>query len=503
MIYLTTTAPTITAVLDQIAQEERWIDGVELRVDLLDPGERAAVADFPSRVRARWSDRLGMICTVRRVRDGGRSDDSDAERLRIQAAAARAGFHYVDLEADLPDSAAHDELVAAAARAGVGVIRSLHDFERVPTPLPELIRSLPRSSNEVAKCAVTPTSTDDLVSLVAAADRLSGQPRIIIGMGEYGFPTRVLSHRLGNLLTFASAAGEAAAPGHVSAQMLATSYRLRRHNASTRYFAVIGNPISHSRSPEYHNARFAEESMHACYLPILVDDVDAFFRLADAIPILGCSVTIPHKREVIAYLTESGDDVRAADACNTLVRVPSGWKGVNTDVIGFLAPLEEVRTAALNDARVLVLGAGGAARGIVYALLSRGADVILFNRTPQKARALAADMDAYIGSARTTVVDADDAGLPVAPPTAEVVVNATSVGMHGEGDPAAWYEFTGDEIVYDIVYTPPETPMIRRAAAAGCRVITGDRMFAAQAAAQYELYRTMVTADPNVPEDDA
>ncbi|MFW6288483.1 MAG: shikimate dehydrogenase family protein, partial [Spirochaetota bacterium] len=252
------------------------------------------------------------------------------------------------------------------------------------------------------------------------------------------------------------------------------------------------NPIVYSKSPQYHNARFAEDGIDACYVPVLVDEVDAFFELSELVPVYGFSVTIPHKVSVMRHLTERGEDVQAAEACNTVVRAQSGWRGVNTDVIGFLAPLEEVLSRQLAGCRVLVIGAGGAARGVVYALLSHGAEVHLWNRTTSRAEELAEDLGSLVGS-RVKVLHGEGSSAVADLPTVDVVVNTTNVGMHGEGDPAPWYAFGGHEVVYDIVYTPAETPMIARAAEAGCRVVTGDRMFAAQAAAQYELYRVLAT----------
>lgn len=494
MIVLTTTGCTVDAVLAQVESQRAWIDGVELRVDLLDESEWDRVGDLPPLLRDAAGEGI-LICTVRRTSDGGRASCDDARRLDVLRHAVGGGFDYIDLESDLADDEVHRELVAQAHEAGVTIIRSHHDFEGVPENLTVLLTSLPRSAGEIPKCAVTPGSTADLVRLLETAHELGDTTRVLIGMGEYGLPTRILVHRFGNLLTFASAPGESAAPGHLSPQSLAESYRVDEHTDSTRLFAVVGNPIGHSKSPAYHNGRFAWESIDACYVPVLVDEVDSFFRLADRLPLFGFSVTIPHKRTVMTHLTEAGEDVRAADACNTVVRVPGGWRGVNTDVIGFLAPLDEVLEAPLAGVRTLVLGAGGAARGVVYGLLSRGASVVIWNRTASKARALVAELGAIVQTSSLSVLPADEDGAPAETPPLDIVVNTTSVGMHGEGDPAPWYRFAGHEIVYDIVYTPPETPMIARAAEAGCRVITGDRMFAAQAAAQYELYRVLATAD--------
>jgi 3-dehydroquinate dehydratase / shikimate dehydrogenase len=489
MIVLTTTAHALGDVVEQVTEQRRWIDGVELRVDLLRRDERNLVPRLPELLASRGLGELPLICTVRRERDGGRSVDSDADRLLVLRAAIDGGFSGVDLESDLGPSERHRELLDAAARDGRTVIRSFHDFERVPADLPGLVRGLPQRPGELPKAAVMPRSTADLLELVRSARLLAAQPHIVLGMGEHGLVTRLLPAHLGNALTFASPPGSSAAPGHLPPQELAESYGVRRQTADTPVFAVIGSPIGHSRSPSYHNARFAEDGIDAVYVPVLVDELDAFVALADELTVLGVSVTIPHKQSVIHYLSEIGEDVRAAGACNTMVRLPEGWKGVNTDVIGFLAPLDEVLSVALSGTRVLVLGAGGAARGVVYALLARGAQVVIWNRTTTRAASLVEELRAFEGESTVSLLEATEGEFePV-----DVVVNTTSSGMHCEGDPALWYEFSGHEVVYDIVYTPPETPFIQRAAAAGCRIITGDRMFRAQAAAQYELYRTLAT----------
>lgn len=490
MIYLTTTATTIPRVLQQVSEQASWVEGVEIRADLLDPGEHAGLPALPAAIKDR-APGLKLLCTVRREADGGRWRAAEADRRALLNRLSRAGFDLVDLESDLP--------TIDAEQSGATVVRSFHDVEGTPADLELLARTLPRNPGEFAKVAVTPRSTAELVAIFRAADRLHDLPHVLLGMGPFGVPSRILARRLGNLLTFASAPGESAAPGHLTPQTLSELYRLGSHSDSTRWFAVVGNPIAHSRSPAYHNGRFAEDGIDAVYVPVLVDAVAPFFELADALPLSGFSVTIPHKRGVLAYLSQMGDDVRAAQACNTVLRTPFGWRGVNTDVTGFLAPLDEVldevRHDALRGASVLLLGAGGSARAVGYALLSRGARVSIWNRTASHARAIAADLAGLGVDGTVDVLEQGSGKDSASAPTVDIVVNTTSLGMNGEGDPVPWYDFRGHEVVYDIVYTPPQTPLIVRAANAGCRVVTGDRMFAAQAAAQYELYRSLAIAD--------
>lgn len=493
MIFLTTTAATIPRLLRQVREQASWIEGVEVRADLLEPAELSGVATLAGAVRD-CSPGIRILGTIRREADGGRWTGEESQRRTLLDRMSRGGFDLIDLESDLP--------IVDAERSGATIVRSLHDLDGTPANLARLARSLPRNPGEIAKVAVSPRSTAELVAIFRAADRLYDLPHVVLGMGPFGVPSRILTRRLGNVLTFASAPGESAAPGHLTPQTLSELYRLGSHGDATRCFAVVGNPIAHSRSPAYHNGRFAEEGIDAVYVPVLVDDVTSLFELAEVLPLSGFSVTIPHKRGVLARLSLMGDDVRVAQACNTVLRTPDGWRGVNTDVRGFLAPLDEVLDApdegghaSLRGMSVLLLGAGGSARAVGYALLSRGATVSIWNRTTAHARALATDLARLGLDGTVNVFEQGGHGVRASAPGIDILVNTTSVGMNGEGDPVPWYDFRGDEVVYDIVYTPPQTPLILRAAYAGCRVVTGDRMFAAQAAAQYELYRSLATAD--------
>ncbi|TVQ24385.1 MAG: shikimate dehydrogenase [Spirochaetaceae bacterium] len=491
MIALTTTADSVSTIVADIASQLRWIDAVEFRIDLLSANERANLERLPSLCRsAAGGKAVATIATVRRRGDGGAFDGSEPERIALLARAAGAGFDYIDVEADLSPADTVRGVLDAAARGATTAIRSFHDFDGVPGDLVERMRSVSASGPCVTKAAVTPRTTADLCRIVQAADELSGSPKIVIGMGPHGFPTRVLPARLGNTFTFCSIPGSSAAPGHISPQEMHDRYRASQQRAGWPIFAVIGDPIGHSRSPEYHNARFIEDEVPAVYVPVLVDDVDDWFDLASRLGVFGFSVTIPHKESVLARLGEAADeDARGAGACNTVVRDAAGWIGTNTDTVGFLAPLDEVWRADLAGVRVLVAGAGGAARGVVYALARRGCSVYVWNRTADRAERLVHDLHPHVPDGSVAAVSGEQARSVAA--SIGIVVNATSVGMHGEGDPLDWYSFTGREVVYDIVYTPPETPVIERAAARGCRVVTGDRMFAAQAAAQYELYRAL------------
>ena len=497
MICLSLTEATFRESLALLQSHADLVDVAELRVDLLVAGERAAITGFPGTVKQALGRALPLICTVRRASDGGSYVDSESDRLRLLEEGITAGFAYVDLESDLRESPAGRAVGDRARAAGCEVIRSIHDPVGQPADPAVIVRRLSDGGREIAKLAVTPRSTADLVKLLEAADLTRDVRKILIGMGPHGIPTRILSRRFGSLLTYASdPEAVQAAPGHIGPADLGTLYRFGDITPDTRFFGIIGSPIAHSRSPQYHNRRFAADRLNARYLPILVDDVAAFFELADRLPFHGVSVTIPHKQAVLPFLAEVDAGTTAAGSCNTLVRrgadAPTEWLGVNTDVPGFLAPLREAFGKVPPGMGVTVIGAGGAARAVVYALLQEGARVLVMNRSADRAADLVSDLQPFVlerGAvpsaslrAGSLTPDMDLAGYR------DVIVQTTSVGMHGVGDPAPWLEFDGSELVYDIVYTPPDTPIIVRARSAGCRTVTGDLMFDAQADAQYRLF---------------
>ncbi len=553
MICLSLVATTIAQNLRAVALYAPDIDLVELRADFLLAEEREQIDRFPAALPAAADGApLPAILTIRTPEDGGHWNESEAERRRLLLHGLRGGgYRYVDLEARLRGD--DGDLVAAAAAAGTTVIRSIHDFNGVPAGLTEFLggpaadadtvslaasdgaaseggaaegRGSPGGSGtpdvadavslaavsrasdlaavaatEIPKAAVTPRSTAELVAFIRSLGSLDERPRIVVAMGAVGFPVRVLARRLGSILTFCSpGSGDnvTAAPGHVDPRTMSTLYRYRQIGAGTAVFGVIGNPIMHSRSPQYHNRRFAEDGIDAVYLPFEVDDVDAFVELADLLPIHGFSVTLPHKRDVIRHLANADAAVTAVGACNTVVGPPGARSGYNTDVEGFLAPLREVFGASgLRGKAATVVGAGGAARAVLFGLLSEGVSVLIVNRTVERAEVLAREF-AGIADSEGVALEATRLG-PAAQKKirqfSDIIVQTTSVGMEPEvdADPLKHYPFHGGEVACDIVYTPPVTRILQRAAAAGCRTLPGTHMFDAQAEAQYRRYRQIAT----------
>ncbi len=468
------TGRSIEEDLQIVREHGRHADLLELRVDFLSAGERSLASRIPGLVR------LPVILTVRRTKEGGQFAGEESERVSLLRRLVSSGFAFADLEEDLEAP----ELDQAARAAGCRVIRSLHDTGGVPEDLARRLACIARNRQEIAKAAVTPCGAEELRRLLGVFAETRGMAKILIGMGEVGFPTRVLAGKLGSLVSYSSGPGRNAAPGQTDPGTLHDLYRFHSIGAETAVFGVIGDPIAHTLSPLIHNRGFAALGMDAVYLPFLVDEPAPFLKAAETLDIRGFSVTIPHKQAVIPLLERRDRFVESAGACNTVMKSPTGWSGFNTDSEGFLSPLrQELGGEIPPGLKATVIGAGGASRAVVSALREHGARVLVLNRTPGRAEELARAFDASWACL-------DENGIGLMSAYSDLIVQTTSVGMEPEpdGDPAPGYLFTGREVAYDLVYRPAVTRFLSRARAAGCRIVLGSRMLLAQAFAQFKLF---------------
>jgi 3-dehydroquinate dehydratase/shikimate dehydrogenase len=474
-----------------LRRERRWVDLVELRADFLEPAELAHLARFPALVD------LPVILTVRRVEEGGRWRGAEADRRRLLrealgpaaagVPASGPGYAFVDIEDELSDP----ELERAARARGCRLIRSFHDLRGVPAGLAARVRRLARRAGErgeLAKAAVRVRGSRDQRRLAEAFRDLRGVEKILLGLGEYGSFSRILAGMLGSWLTYCSPAraegeGEAAAYGQTDPRLLSELYRFHRISPDTAVYGVVGNPVAQSRSPHLHNPGFAALGLDAVYLPFLADELPAFLRAAQALGVRGLSVTVPFKEQALRLARGAEEEARAVGAANTLlVDGRGGWRAANTDVAGFLDPLQRQAPALLEpETRAVVLGAGGAARAVLYALTRHGLKVLVLNRTPARARALARRFGCAWGGLEAREAER----LPGDP---ALIVQTTSVGLKGAGDPLPEYSFHPDQVVYDLVYGQQPTAFLQRARLAGCRTIDGLAMLQAQAEAQFRLF---------------
>ena len=454
-VQLVATLADLTAAALPSARAEalRVADLMEFRLDRLPPlplddmlGEAAGPA----------------VVTFRPEREGGVFNGPEAAREQRLREALALGAAFVDVEWD---ASFGDALIAEYPGR---VVLSRHDFDGMPMDLAGLVRSMAARRPAVTKLAVTPSRLADQLEFSVAATAAAGTPVVLIAMGTAGLPSRILAERFGSCWTYG---GAAIAPGQVSPDLMRSRYRVGQHTAGTLVFGVAGRPIGHSWSPTLHNAALRALGIDGVYVPFEARDIDDLLATAEALDVRGLSVTAPFKLDALARASSADLLALRLGAANTLTRTPDGWVGRNTDVEGFLHPLRSRLTLA--GARAAVLGAGGAARAVVAGLQAEGARVTVHARRPDQAGALV-PLGAALGS------------WPPPPGSWDLLVNTTPVGTAPNVDdtPLAAEALVGGGLVYDLVYNPGRTRLLRDAAAAGCGTLGGLEMLIAQAAVQ-------------------
>lgn len=448
---------------------------VELRLDwLANDRERHAALDWLKRFRAAKGT---FIATCRRRIGGGEFVGSALEELFWLMRAKEAGCAWCDLEIEtlreLPEQSVEGYAIPPK------VLLSIHDFRRTPKTLPPAKIPAHGGVDAIKVAAMSQNLGDSLRVLRLARD--SGQV-VAIPMGEVGLPGRILSLRAGGALVYAPV-GEATAPGQVPLREMRDLYRAHQLTAKSRVFGVIGNPISHSMSPLLHNTGYVAAKVDAVYLPFLVENVGEFVKALPALGVNGFSVTMPHKQTIMRYLGECEPLAEEIGAVNTVtVRKNGKLEGSNTDYVGVLKALE--RQMRLKGSRVLILGAGGAARAAAFAAARAGAAVFVWTRRESAARELARAVGGDVIRRPALRKEKFDA-----------ILNATPVGMslHADRSPLNAEELNCS-LVMDLITRPLKTKLLRMAAKKEIRTVSGVDMFVAQGVAQWE--RWIDTAAP-------
>jgi 3-dehydroquinate dehydratase/shikimate dehydrogenase len=484
-ICLCLTAKTLSRNLELIEKYRKYIDMAELRVDCLDPDERFFIRRFPEQAG------LPVILTVRRTIDGGHYVGGEGNRITLLSRGLafaetdrRHNFAYVDIEEDL-DVPGMEE---AARTFGTRIIRSCHNLESVEN-IVRKIRSLRRIGDEIAKVAVTSRNLQETAAIYRASRSLKTKEKIILGMGEFGVNTRILAEKLGSFLSYTSALEEPdillGAPGQISPIEMTERYRFHDITAATDIYALVGYPITTSYSPHIFNTVFNREKINAVYLPFPAQNLDYFMELAEELGIKGASITIPYQEEILSHLGSVSAPGRTAGACNTIKSLaPKEWTGTNTEIPGFAESLLQfINKKNLRGQKITVLGAGGSARAIVSEIFRLKGKCLILNRTTARARELALRYNYKWGGLDSQALDRMEW-------YSDIIIQATPVGTfpNTDDDPFELYHFNGHETVMDLVYNPPQTAFLKRAAAVGCRVLNGIDMLVRQAKYQYQYF---------------
>lgn len=471
--------PSVEAAKSAITHAAGIADLIELRLDFLRDFDFANPGALGPLLAGKHPP---VILTCRSVEEGGNQLVDHQVRLRLLVDGAKRFADYCDIEAvHYAEAANHSPDLSR-------LIVSYHNFAETPADLNAIYDRITALPAAVHKIVTQARNLSDSLAIFRLLDRARSEGRklIAIAMGEAGIITRVLGPSRGCFLTYGSlGTGRESAAGQLTCAELGNLYRIRHLSRDTTVTGIIGSPVGHSASPAMHNRAFAALGLDFVYLPFETGDVETLFaqfirtatREIDW-NLRGFSVTIPHKTAVIPMLDELDATAREVGAVNTIVIDEGKLIGYNTDVQGAMAPLE--RVLSLTGESCAVIGAGGAARAILYGLIKRGARVSLFARDVTRARALGERFGVKVFPLEA--LSSSDAA---------VVINTTPVGMrgHDEGSSPVPREFLrGRRIAYDLVYNPLETRFLIDARAEGCQTISGLEMLIAQAALQFELW---------------
>jgi 3-dehydroquinate dehydratase / shikimate dehydrogenase len=463
---------------------EAGADLVELRLDTYDDVDDtlllAMQVDFP------------FLLTRRPERQGGESAEDDDTRYELLQN-HRKGFPektLVDLEWDGQRTMEYRELLNEHA------IVSQHDFQGRPATLTRTYIDMCRSDAGVVKIAWMARSIRDCVEALQLLD-LRHKPSVMICMGEAGMVSRILCGKFGAYLTFASLEKlSATAPGQLSIDELKSIYRWDAIARSTKVYGVVGSPIAHSMSPAIHNAGFGATDWDGVYVPLLVEPgwesfkafCEVYFDFKP-LDLSGLSITIPHKENALRYAKDKGwrvdplaERIGAVNTYDVANRFAT-----STDYAAILDTITtslSIDRAGLKGLRITVIGAGGTGRTAVAALAHFGASVTVVNRTLDRAQALAAEFGA-------TARAMDE----LAAIESDVFVNTTSLGMSPNIDTspfdAGTPKLTTSTLVFDTVYNPLQTKLLKQATDAGAKTVGGIEMFVRQAAGQFSLWTSV------------
>src|SRR5256885_128301 len=442
---------------------------VELRLDWL--GSDAERARFLDWLAAGQPRNARFLATCRRREGGGKFPGAVDRELYWLMRAREAGCQWCDLEVEtlrkLPGQSVREYPVPRR------VLLSVHDFERTPD-LPRSINPPAHGEVDAVKISAEARSIHDSIRLMRLAR--SSKSFVAVPMGEAGRPARILALREGSALAYAPVAA-ATAPGQVSLDDMIHLYRAHALAPRTRVYGVIGDPIGHSLSPLLHNTGFAARRIDAVYLPFLVRQLGDFLAAVPEFGVKGFSVTHPHKQAILKYLKKCDPLAEEIGAVNTVVvRRNGSLYGCNTDCLGVLRALE--KKLRINGSRILIFGAGGAARAAAFALVRSGAAVAICARREKAARVLARAFGAEAvprTALRTEFFDA--------------ILNATPVGMHPHDgvSPLAPSELHC-RLVMDLINRPQRTQLLKIAARKGIATVPGVEMLIAQGIAQWEIW---------------
>jgi 3-dehydroquinate dehydratase / shikimate dehydrogenase len=468
MICIPIVGPSMSKAQEQIISSAKIADIIELRLDLIEthePNELIEAVNLP------------VIVTNRSKQDGGQFKGVDEDRLQSLRDSLKAGANYVDIEVSTPRELLQPFLEESDP---ANIILSYHDFSHTPEDLNLLYETMCEMPGEIIKIVTYARDLDDNLKMFELIKRAKSENQKLIGlcMGNLGEISRILSPLFGGYLTFGSLeVGMESAPGQITATNLKDIYRVNAERADFKIYGLIGNPVSKSLGYLVHNRAFQEKSSPDIYVSFLIDNVENFFNSFKDF-FSGLSVTMPAKEQIIPLLSRVDKTAKKIGAVNTVVKEGVDWVGYNTDCSAAISALEAC--TSLQSKNILIIGSGGTAKAIGFGVKEKGGQLtITYNKNKERGESLAKELGCelvHVREAGTLSID--------------ILINCSPVGMSPNVNetPFLARDLKEGMVVFDSVYNPLETKLLREAKTAGCTVIPGIELFINQAALQFKIW---------------
>lgn len=474
MLALVITATNIKDLAEYIKKSEE-ADLIELRLDYFKGLSNEKLKAIFKICRKKCNKPI--ILTARKKSEGGFFDGYENERIELLKNAIEAGAGFVDIEFS---SSKNSIKSIINNKKNAKVIVSYHNFKETPDNLTESYNKIKNLNPDLIKIATTANSVIDNFKIFDLIKIANKENRKITAfcMGSYGQFSRILSIILGSEITYASLnKGSESASGQYTLRELIDEYNIKKLNKNTRLTGLIGNPVEHSWSHIMHNAAFDKIGVNAVYLKFKVDRLKEFINYFKKLNILGFSVTIPYKVEIMKYLDSIDKKAKAIGAVNTIAVKNKKLIGHNTDCDGAMQPLKE--KTELGNKNAVILGAGGSARAIAYGLIENNSNVTILNRTIGNAKSIANGFDCNYGS----LMDLKNIDY-------DILINTTPIGMYPNSDKSPIHPnlIKKGSIVFDIVFNPFKTKLLKEAEKKGCITIPGFEMLVHGNALQFKLW---------------
>ncbi|KAG0592010.1 hypothetical protein M758_1G202800 [Ceratodon purpureus] len=489
-------AKTVNEMLFQLQlAKESGADVAELRVDHIT--DFNAESDLPLLLKDRP---LPVIVTPRakwecKADSNEGYEGNEEARQDLLRKAYELGADYIDVELKVAGEFVK-KLKDSSIKSSTKIIVSNHNWELTPSQeeIDATIEQMWATGGDIVKYVTTAKDITDVARVFHFLSEAKGRPTIGLAMGPTGMISRLLSPKFGGYLTFgALSKGQESAPGQPTVQDLIEVYRVKSMDRETVVCGVVGKPVYHSKGPILHNRGFAELNLNYVYVPFLVDDFAHFMSVYSESDFRGFSVTIPYKEDALRLCGDKVEFVaKGIGAVNTVIREKDGeLKGYNTDCEGALSAIEDGlrhsglatnSESPLKDKLFVVIGAGGAGKALAYGAKERHARVAVANRNYERAKTLAES----VGAEAIELEKLAD----FRPETGMILANSTSIGMEPEvtKSPISKDALSAYSLVFDAVYTPKETQLLKDAIEIGAVDVSGEEMFYRQAFAQFKYF---------------